>query len=150
MRSLTARFVTAWAVLLLAPLWPAAALQVTDYSSEVNDRFSSGFATNPVANTNTTFVGAGYDWSGVGWSTTAFGGSGFKGFGMLSPRHFLTAQHYEYGAEATLGVRVLGFDDLVHAAPVQSVTNLGQGIVLVNQGFTNHDLAVQHGAPCRA
>lgn len=125
-------------VLLLLFTGNVRALQVTDYNSTVNDRFTSGFATNPVANTNPSFVGAGYDWTGVGWSTTIFGTNGFKGFGMLSPQHFLTAQHYESGADATSGARVLGYDDLVHAAPVQSVTNLGQGIVI----GTNHDLAV--------
>ncbi len=128
---------------LLAAGWSTApALEITNYNSVTNDRFSGGFATNPVSNTNPGFVGQGYDWSGAAWSTTDYGANGFKGFGMLSPRHFLAAQHYEYGAEATLGVRVLGFDEIVHAAPVQSLTNLGQGIVLANQGFTNHDLAV--------
>jgi autotransporter-associated beta strand protein len=144
MRSLTARFVTAWAVFLLAPLWPAAALQVTDYSSAVNDRFSSGFATNPVANTSTNFVGAGYDWSGVGWSTTTHAANSFKGFGMLSPQHFLTAQHYEYtnNSEKTTGVRLLGADDSVVSQPVAAVTNLGYGLILANYGNTNYDLAL--------
>lgn len=142
MRSCTAPCVLAWIVILFAPLWSASALTVTGYNAAANDRFVSGFPTNPVANTNGAFVGAGDDWSAVGWSSTSFGGGGFKGFGLLSPLHFLAAQHYEYTDEATLGVRVAGLDGVVSSAGVASLENLGQGIILANRGFTNHDLAV--------
>lgn len=144
MRPLIARCVPAFAALLFASLWPAAALQVTNYSSAVNDRFSSGFATNPVANTNVSFVGAGYDWSGVAWSTTTHAAGSYKGFGMLSPQHFLTAQHYEYtnNSEKTTGVRLLGLDGSVVSQPVAAVTNLGYGLILANYGNTNYDLAL--------
>lgn len=144
MRPLAARCAAALAALLLAPVWPAVALQVTNYSSAVNDRFSSGFPTNPVANTNPSFVGAGYDWTGVAWSTATHAASSFKGLGMLSPRHFLTAQHYEYtnNSERTTGVRLINESGSVVSQPVSAVTNLGYGLILANYGNTNYDLAL--------
>jgi hypothetical protein len=131
-------------VLLLFFTGNARALQVTDYNSTVNDRFSSGFATNPVANTNPSFVGAGYDWSGVAWSTSTHAASSYKGFGMLSPQHFLTAQHYEYtnNSERTTGVRLLSENGSLVSQPVAAVTNLGYGLILANYGNTNYDLTL--------
>jgi hypothetical protein len=148
MRLPTARCAAALAAFLFVPGWPAAALQFTNtnnpYSSAVNDRFSGGFPTNPVANTSTNFVGAGYDWSGVGWSTTTHAASSYKGFGVLSPLHFLTAQHYEYtnNSEKTTGVRLRGTDGSVVSQPVAAVTNLGYGLVLSNHNQINYDLAL--------
>ncbi len=124
MPPLFARFITAWAVLLFAPLWPAAALQVTDYTSAANDRFSSGFATNPVANTNTNFVGAGYDWSGVGWSAA----DGTKGFGFISPQHYLVATHYGGAAN----IRVQQADGTLTTGSQRGVTNTGFGVPLAS------------------
>jgi len=37
----------------------AGAVDVTGYSAVVNDRFTSGFPSSPVANSNGSFVGAG-------------------------------------------------------------------------------------------
>ena len=37
------------------------------YSDADNNRFASGYPNNPVPNTSPSFIGAGYDWSGVGW-----------------------------------------------------------------------------------
>jgi autotransporter-associated beta strand protein len=148
MRLATARCAAALAAFLFFPGWPAAALQFTNtnnpYISAVNDRFSGGFPTNPVANTSTSFVGAGYDWSGVGWSTTTHAAGSYKGFGVLSPLHFLTAQHYEYtnNSEKTTGVRLLGADGSVVSQPVAAVTNLGYGLVLSNHNQINYDLAL--------
>ena len=124
MLSSSAKFVAAWAVLLFAPLWPAAALQVTDYTSAANDRFSSGFATNPVANANTNFVGAGYDWSGVGWSAT----DGTKGFGFISPQHYLVATHYGGAAN----IRVQQADGTLATGSQRGVTNTGLGVPLAS------------------
>lgn len=97
------------------------ALQVTNYSSTVNDRFSSGFATNPVANTNASFVGAGYDWSGVGWSAT----DGTKGFGFISPQHYLVATHYGGAAN----IRIQQSDGSLATGSQRGVTNTGFGLV---------------------
>lgn len=108
------------AVLVLALGTHAEALQVTGYSSAENDRFSSGFPGAPVNNEATNFVGSGFDWSGVAWASN----NPTKGFGLLSPRHFLVASHYggatdlqgfTAGAALTTGVQ-------------QSVTNIGHGL----------------------
>ena len=132
---------------LLATIWSLAcfhsfAISVSNYVSAVNDRFTSGFPTAPVQNTNASFIGAGEDWSGVGWSTATYASSTYKGFGMLSPMHFLTAQHYEYGAELTTGVRILGQDGTVYTQTNSSISNLGYGLRLANAGQTNYDLAI--------
>jgi autotransporter-associated beta strand protein len=130
------------AILLASWLGESApAATITGYTAAANDRFSSGFPTSPVENTNPSFVGLGYDWSGVGWSTTTYS-SHYKGLGTLSPVHFLTAQHFEYNAETTQGVRILGLDGMTHSATTKSISNLGQGLVLTNGGFTNYDLAI--------
>ena len=85
-------------------LWAAAsgrvfALDVTGYSATANDRFTSGFPTNPVPNTSGSFVGAAYDWSGVGWSAA----DATKGFGFITPQHYLVARHY--GGASTITLR---------------------------------------------
>jgi autotransporter-associated beta strand protein len=124
---------------------PARAATITGYSATVNDRFASGFPTAPVQNTSGSFIGTGYNWSGVAWSTTTYASTSYKGFGMLSPVHFLAAQHYEYASanELTLGVRVLDVNGTVHTQTNSSaVSNLGQGLLLTNKGFTNYDLAI--------
>jgi len=102
------------------------ALQVTTYSNTVNDRFSSGFGTNPVANANTNFVGAGYDWSGVGWSTTTHASNSHKGFGFISPQHYLVATHYGGAAN----IRVQQNDGTVATGSQRGVTNTGFGLTL--------------------
>lgn len=111
-------------VVAVALLGTAAhALDVTGYSATVNDRFTSGFPSAPVANTNPSFVGLSYDWSGVGWSTTTAVASSYKGFGFLSPQHYLVAAHY--GGSST--VRVMLPSGAVIEGSQQSVTNLGYG-----------------------
>lgn len=116
------------------------ALQPIPYDSEVNDRFISGFPTNPVPNTSSSFIGDGFDWSGMAWSTNFFPGTGnhYKGYAMLSPVHFTAAWHYELGNEFTTGIRVLGQDGEVYTQSNQSMTSLGQGIVLLG----TNDLAL--------
>lgn len=128
-------------------LWAAGfgrveALDVTGYSAAVNDRFTSGFPTSPVPNTSGSFVGTAYDWSGIGWSTTIYASSSYKGFALLSPRHFLTAQHYENAGLLTQGVRILGRDGQVATGTNTGIDNLGYGIVLTNFGVTAPDLAL--------
>ena len=132
---------------------PSAAISITGYSSIKNDRFISGFPLNPIFNGDNSFVGAGLDWSGVGWSTTTYESSSYKGLAMLSPRHFLTAQHYEYTPsdgdgdlnQRTQGIRIKGIDGLTWTASgVDSIDNLGYGLELlaVTNGVTNYDLAI--------
>ena len=128
------------------------ALQVTGYTSLANDRFSSGFPTAPIPNTDASFVGSDLDWSGIAWSTTTYDSSSYKSLAMLSPRHFLTAQHYEYTPsdgngnlnQRTTGVRVRGIDgNASTVSGVTSVDNMGYGLKLTafNQA-NNYDLAV--------
>lgn len=121
---------------------PAAALDVVGYSSAVNDRFASGFPTAPVPNTSGSFIGLDYDWSGVAWSTTTYAAASYKGFGMLSPLHFLTAQHYENGGLRTAGVRLQTKDGSIVSQINAGISNLGYGLVLTNQEVTAPDLAL--------
>ncbi len=110
---------------LLPQLAPVSALQVTGYSSAANDRFQSGFPGAPVANANPAFVGLDYDWSGVGWDAS----DGTKGFGFLSPQHYLVASHY--GGATSLAV-----------SPTNGSVVLGAGASVENTGivtFTNTD-----------
>lgn len=128
-----------WAILLP----PAMALDITGYSATVNDRFTAGFPTAPVLNTDGSFVGLPYDWSGVGWSTTIYAASSYKGFAMLSPVHFLTAQHYEHPALLTAGVRIrTNAGTVVSQTNSGPVDNLGYGLEVTNLSITAKDLAI--------
>ncbi len=120
---------------------PSHAIDITGYSSSQHDLYSSGFPSSPTTNTNANFIGLGYDWSGFAWSTTPYF-TGYKGFAMLSPQHFLTAQHYEYGVEETQGVNVLAPAPTVSTANTDAILNLGQGLSLTVGPNTNYDLAV--------
>jgi hypothetical protein len=108
----------------------AVAIEISGYDPTVNDRFASGFPSVPVPNTAGVFVGLPYDWSGVGWDTA----SPVWGFGFVTPRHYLVAQHW--GGAATLTLR--GADGVLHTATQASVVGTGYGMVL-NSG---PDLAV--------
>ncbi len=118
-------------------LWAAAsgrvfALDVTGYSATANDRFTSGFPTNPVPNTSGSFVGAAYDWSGVGWSAA----DATKGFGFITPQHYLVARHY--GGASTITLR--GADGTLRTGTQASVSETGYGVVFQNE--TVGDLSV--------
>lgn len=111
---------------------PAAALEVVGYSSAVNDRFASGFPTAPLPNTSGSFIGLGYDWSGVGWAST----DGTKGFGFITPQHYLVARHY--GGAAML--RLVSPDGTLRTATQASVTATDYGVIF--SGETVGDLSV--------
>ena len=117
-----------WAVAISLAFFPLSvhALDITGYDATTNDRFASGFPTVPVNNSSPTFVGADYDWSGVGWSTTTAAASSYKGFGFLSPQHYLVARHYG----GSTAVRLLESDGTVVEGTQQSVSNLGFGAPL--------------------
>lgn len=68
---------------------PARGMVIAGYTAAANDRFSSGFPAAPVANGSPSFVGAGYNWTGVGWLTQFAG----VNMAMLSPLHFGSADH---------------------------------------------------------
>lgn len=120
----------------------ALALDVTGYSATVNDRFTGGFPTNPTPNADPSFVGAAYDWSGVGWSTTTYAASSYKGLALLSPRHFLTAQHYENGGLLTQAVAIRTSNGTIVSQTNSGIQNLGYGAIVTNGGVTAHDLAL--------
>jgi len=83
-------------VLIFASL--ASALNINGYTPARHNRFSSGYPSAPIANTDPTFIGLGYDWSGVGWNAA----DPNQSFALLGPRFFLYARHYSPGVGATL------------------------------------------------
>lgn len=110
---------------LAAQMASLSAVQITGYSSSANDRFQGGYPGAPVLNTNLSFVGSGYDWSGVGWAST----DATKSFGFLSPLHYLVARHY--GGSAT--INIFGGDGQLHSVTQSSVTDTGHGVVFSGQ-----------------
>lgn len=141
---------TSWKSAVVAGLMLAAgaittrAITISGYSANEHDRFSGGFPTAPVQNTHADFVGGDYDWSGIAWSTTTFASSSYKGFAMLSPLHFMAAQHYEHAHvnEDTKGVRILNTDGQVETRSVASIANTGYGLELTNFSVTAKDIAI--------
>ena len=82
----------------LAAAAPGYGMQVANETQDGNYRFSSGFATDtPVENTSPLFIGAAYDWSGVGWMTGVTSGSAttvrVTNITMVSPLHAFSARH---------------------------------------------------------
>ncbi len=118
-------------VALLAACACSRALTVSGYSSAANDRFSSGFPSAPVENASPSFLGAGQDWSAVGWSAT----DATKGMALLTPRHTLVARHYG-GADT---VRFAGDAGIVSLTQ-SSVANTNLGLIF--NGLTYGDLSV--------
>jgi len=127
-----------WIALLAGVLVPALgvraarALDVIGYSATVNNRFTSGFPTAPVTNTSGSFVGAGYSWLGVGWSAS----DPTKGFGFLTPQHFLATVHY--GGATTIDL--LDGAGSVYSVTQSALTNAGYGFT--NGGTQTPDIAV--------
>lgn len=107
------------------------ALTVSGYSAAANDRFSSGFPSAPVDNAAPSFVGAGRDWSAVGWSAS----DPTKGFALLTPRHTLVARHY--GGATT--VNFAGDTGIVSLAQ-SSVAHTGLGLIF--NGLAYGDISV--------
>lgn len=106
------------ATITLAFATSARALLVQGYDAGVNERFASGFASAPIANTDPDFLLAGYDLSGVGWRTN----STVFAVTLISPEHFLTAAHVAPGVGSS--VSFLGTDGLVRTYTVASVSIL--------------------------
>jgi len=75
----------------------ASAIEINGYTPSNHlkyDRFSSGYPSAPVANTNGSFIGLGYDWSGVGWNPS----NTDQSVALLAPGFFLYANHYPPGS----------------------------------------------------
>lgn len=122
---------------------PASALQITGYSSATNDRFASGYPNAPVENTSQTFVGAGLNWSGVGWASS----TATKSFGFLSPQHYLAASHF--GGAGTVSIFANGS---VQTQTQWKVENTGYGVPLnstpdLSLGTLNSPFSGNSGIP---
>ena len=110
----------------------AAAYDVVGYTAAANNRFSSGFPAAPVTNTSGSFVGLPYSWLGVGWATS----DPTKGFGFLTPKHYLVAKHY--GGATTISLLSAGGQ--VITGTEASVTDTGYGFT--NNGMQAADIAI--------
>lgn len=76
----------------------ANALTIVGYDSATNNRFASGYPLVPVENNSVSFLGNGYDLSGVGWNAA----NSAQSFAMISDQYFVYANHYGPGAGSTL------------------------------------------------
>lgn len=77
--------------------FPSYALVTTDPTNQpaLNWRFLGGIGTaNPTPNTDPSFVGLGYDWSGIGGTDWGLTTGRVKSAAILSPIHMETAAHY--------------------------------------------------------
>lgn len=79
---------------LIAAATTAQALIIVDYDPATNDRFASGYPLSPVANVSASFLGSGYDLSGVGWNP----GNTSQSFAMISDEYFVYSTHYSPGS----------------------------------------------------
>ncbi|MCP5537019.1 MAG: PEP-CTERM sorting domain-containing protein [Akkermansiaceae bacterium] len=70
----------------------AQAIEIQGHSAAENDRFAD----------DPSFIGAAYDWSGVGRATTGTAGKGGHWATMISSNVFLSANHYYPGTETSL------------------------------------------------
>jgi autotransporter-associated beta strand protein len=106
-------------ILVLCSL--ASALTINGYTPAYYDRFSSGYPSAPIANTNSSFIGLGYDWSGVGWSAT----NDTQSFALLGSQFILCANHYAPAVGNTINFTT--GDGIVHGYTVASLANNSSG-----------------------
>jgi len=85
------RLVLTLSLLAATSAW---ALTIVGYDSTTNDRFASGYASSPVENSSVTFLGSGYDLSGVGWNAA----NTAQSFTMISNQYFVYSNHYGPGS----------------------------------------------------
>jgi len=106
-------------VVLLLSCTSSYALKISGYNTVGDnrfDRFSSGFASNPQK--NNTFFAKQYDWSGVGWQTSA----STKGVTLITDQYFLCANHYRPSGS----ISFFGADNQVHSYNISGFYNLPQ------------------------
>ena len=70
------------------------AVTIAGYNAANFDRFSSGYSSSPVPNASPAFIGAGYNFSGVGWNPSL----PTQSFAMISDQYFVYANHYAPGS----------------------------------------------------
>ncbi|MFH1497554.1 MAG: autotransporter-associated beta strand repeat-containing protein, partial [Verrucomicrobiota bacterium] len=98
-------------------------MSITGYSPEVNDLYSSGFSTaTPVRNADASFVGAGYDWTGIGWVSDSPSGR-ITHVTMITPLHTLSARHASVSLLGTQ-VRLVNNDGDVLDIALQGTSTL--------------------------
>ncbi len=90
--------------LLLLTVSTASGLTIVGYDPATNDRFTSGYPSSPVENTSVSFLGNGYDLSGVGWSST----DSTRSFAMISDQYFVYANHHAPGSTMNFFSPTLG------------------------------------------
>jgi hypothetical protein len=90
------KLITCTLTLLWSLTTASQALVVVGHDPLQHDRFGSGFPSAPVPNTDPSFVGNGYDLSGIGWSP----GNIRQSITMISDEYFVRATHFP--AEATI------------------------------------------------
>lgn len=90
----------------------AHAVTIVGYDAALHDRFASGYPTTPVVNSSAGYVGAGYDFSGIGWSTTETQ----KSITMINDQYFVYSGHYPIGST----VSFLGSDSQVYTYTVDT------------------------------
>ena len=73
-------------------------LSIVNYNAAQFDRFASGFSSSPVPNTSSSFIGAGYDFSGVGWRSS----QPLASVTMINDRYFIGAFHIMPSAGDTI------------------------------------------------
>ena len=94
----TRNFWIAATLLFLGMMPQAWSLVIFNESAAANNRFSSGYPSAPVPNTSSSFVGKGYDFSGVGWSAL----DSKQSVTMVSAQYFVAAAHHEVPVGSTL------------------------------------------------
>lgn len=109
---------------------PGIALVVYNYSATVNERFDSGFPGTPVPNASGSFLGAGLDFSGVGWLT----GSSQFSLTMISPQHFVIAEHTKPANGASVS--------FLNQAGVVKTYTVDSTSVITHSAGVNTDLAI--------
>jgi len=120
------------AVLVSLPAVAQADLQLQDYDAKRHDRFYTGG--------DKAFIGAAYDWSGVGKVTTsAEGGTESRWAVMISPSYFLTSAHFRPGAGDTLTF----YEGNDPAGPSPAYT-IAAGGHITTYGNMNSDLWLGH------
>lgn len=83
-----------WSALALAAGTTVQAVVIDGYSSSTHDRFTGTFPSAPAPNASAGFIGAAYDWSGVGWDA----GTPTRNIALIDDEYFVFSTHYAPGA----------------------------------------------------
>jgi autotransporter-associated beta strand protein len=115
---------------LLALTSFAPALAINGYVPANYDRFSSGYPSAPINNTNSGFIGLGYNWSGVGWCSA----DSTQSVALLAPGFFLYANHYSYNLSSGSTLVFCSNNGTLETHTVSSLSG--------SLGGTNSDLGI--------